>query len=91
MKVCYFNPSHAALPCQLTQVRYSDIKQRQVETVIPEVGGRVVVVLGGERGKVGRLLQKSTSKETAVVQFEGDWAGEVGTFRLDDISEYRGE
>jgi ribosomal protein S4E len=62
-----------------------------VETVIPDVGKRVVVVLGRDRGKVGKLLQKSTSKETAVVQFEGDWAGEVGTYGLDDISEYRGE
>jgi G patch domain/KOW motif-containing protein len=68
-----------------------NIRQRQVETVIPDVGRRVVVVLGRDRGKVGKLLQKSTSKETAVVQFEGDWAGEVGTYGLDDISEYRGE
>jgi G patch domain/KOW motif-containing protein len=68
-----------------------NIRQRQVETVIPDVGRRVVVVLGPDRGKVGKLIQKSTSKETAVVQFEGDWTGEVGTYGLDDISEYRGE
>lgn len=77
--------------CRVLICVRSDIRQRQVETVIPAVGERVVVVLGNERGKVGRLLQKSTSKEKAVVQFEGDWAGEVGTFSLDDISEYPGE
>lgn len=66
-----------------------NVRQRQVETVIPSVGGRVVVVLGPDRGKIGKILQKSTSKESAVVQFEGDRAGELGTFHLDDISELK--
>eukprot|EP00940_MAST-03C_sp_MAST-3C-sp2_P001839 g1839.t1 len=62
------------------------IKQRDLETVLPKAGGEVIVLAGSSKGLRGRLLERSTRRQTAVVQFHEDLS--VKTFSLDDVSQY---
>ena len=48
------------------------VQQRHVETTVPSAGGRVRVVAGRYRGQAGRVLEKSSSKQRAVVQLDDD-------------------
>eukprot|EP01111_Echinosteliopsis_oligospora_P005872 TRINITY_DN1960_c1_g1_i1.p1 TRINITY_DN1960_c1_g1~~TRINITY_DN1960_c1_g1_i1.p1 ORF type:complete len:494 (-),score=189.56 TRINITY_DN1960_c1_g1_i1:75-1556(-) len=64
-----------------------NIKQRNLETVLPQVGGTIMVVSGKKaKGRIGVLLSKH--KEEATIQLEGDKS--VGNFALDDIAQYVG-
>jgi len=64
------------------------LRQSGLETVIPKLGGRVMVVNGSSKGNLGTLLErkKQDDKESAVVQLASDLS--IGTYSLDDIAEY---
>jgi len=63
------------------------VSQDMLETVVPQVGEKVMTLVGEYSGKLGKLMAKS--KETCVVQMIGDLT--VNTFNLDDIAQYTGE
>ena len=66
-----------------------DVKQSQLETVVPSVEGTPVqVLLGKFSGKRGRLLQRNTTTGLAAVHFTSDLG--VHKLSLDDIAEYCG-
>eukprot|EP01083_Nonionella_stella_P070550 188810_1 len=62
--------------------------EKNVETVAPKVGRDVIMVCGEHKGRSGRLLEKSSSKNTAAVQFLPDL--DVVKCTLDDLCEYVG-
>jgi len=66
------------------------VKQRMLETVIPQAGGKVMVVEGESKGKIGTLLERKKSGETenAIVQLVGDLS--IVSFPLDDVAQYVG-
>jgi G patch domain/KOW motif-containing protein len=64
------------------------LTQRMVETALPKPGGSVLVVRGEYRGRRGRLLERDSRKERAVVQLNGDFS--VCTLEFDDVSEWAG-
>lgn len=63
-----------------------DIDQSDLETVIPPVGGRVMVVRGDDIGVRGILREKNNDREVVYVQIEGEL--DVLKFNMDDVSEY---
>jgi G patch domain/KOW motif-containing protein len=66
-----------------------DVRQSQLETVVPGTEGTPIqVLLGKYRGQRGRLLQRNTSTGLAAVQLTSDMS--VHKLSLDDISEYCG-
>jgi len=67
-----------------------DVHEADVETVIPKIGGRVLILTSAKqhRGEVGKLLEKNVSKAKAFVQLEGDL--EILEVSFDDIAEYLG-
>jgi len=67
-----------------------DVHEGDVETVIPKVGGRVLILTSAKehRGEIGKLLEKNVSKAKAFVQLEGDT--EILEVSFDDIAEYLG-
>jgi len=64
------------------------VTQAMVETALPKPGGSVLVVKGKHRGRRGRLLERDSRKDRAVVQLNGDFS--VCTLRFDDLSEWAG-
>jgi len=66
------------------------VKQRMLETVIPKIGGKVMVVSGPNKGMVGSLLErkKDNNKEDAIVQLLGDLS--ISAYSLDDVTQYNG-
>jgi len=66
------------------------VQQTGLETVIPKVGGKVMVVNGSSKGLLGTLLEhkKDKNKDAAVIQLGSDFS--IATFQLDDIAEYVG-
>ncbi|RKP20724.1 hypothetical protein ROZALSC1DRAFT_27819 [Rozella allomycis CSF55] len=65
-----------------------DVKQRHLETIIPEIGGLVYIVRGKLKGNVGRLLAKNKKLSNAAVKIHG--MESIMDFDYDDISEYHG-
>lgn len=84
--------SHASDgPCRCSVVLDSgrvigDVAQRQLETSLPKPGGRVVVVLGQNRGERGKLIERSS--DTGTVQLNTDFS--LQKLPLDCIAEYCG-
>ena len=67
-----------------------DVRQSQIETVVPSTEGTPVqVLLGKYAGRRGRLLQRNASTGLAAVQFTSDLS--VHKLSLDDIAEYCGD
>ena len=64
------------------------ISQSQLESVLPDPGGTVLVVRGEGRGEKATLLEKSNSKGTALVQLQHDLS--VRECSLDDVSTFAG-
>lgn len=67
-----------------------DVSQSMLETVIPKTeGGCVMVVAGEEKGQVGKILKRDSSKCVALIEL----LQERNTVKLsyDDISEYMGD
>ncbi len=46
-----------------------DVREGDVETVIPKVGGKVLCVKGKHKGETGTLLERKRDRAIAVVQF----------------------
>jgi G patch domain/KOW motif-containing protein len=66
-----------------------DVRQSQLETVVPGTEGTPVQVLVGKyKGQRARLLQRNTSTGLAAIQLMSDMS--VHKLSLDDISEYCG-
>jgi len=67
------------------------VKQRMLETVIPQKGAKVMVVEGENKGKLGTLLErrKSGDNEKAIVQLMGDLS--IESYSLDDVAQYVGD
>lgn len=63
-----------------------DIDQSDLETVIPAVGGRIMVVRGPDTGVRGVMREKDFSKEVVYIQIEDEL--DVLRFNMDDVSEY---
>lgn len=63
-----------------------DIDQSDLETVIPSVGGRIMVVRGPDIGVRGILKEKDFGKEVVYIQIENEL--NVLKFNMDDVSEY---
>jgi G patch domain/KOW motif-containing protein len=63
-----------------------DIDQSHLETVIPPIGGRVMVVRGPDIGVRGSLREKDLNREVVYVQIEDEL--DVAKFNMDDVSEY---
>lgn len=62
-----------------------DASQRDLETVIPAIGGRAIVVLGRDTGITGILHKKFIDKHEVVLQI--DDTIDFVTFQLEDIAE----
>lgn len=65
-----------------------DVKERYVETALPKAGGRVMVLSGEHKGERGKLLERNSKKNKAVVQLEEDL--NIVNLTYDDVSEYLG-
>lgn len=63
-----------------------ELDQKVLETVIPAVGEKVVVVKGPNKGRTAKVMQKAKGK--AVIQFTADLSSEEISF--DDICHYIG-
>ncbi|KAH7426006.1 hypothetical protein KP509_11G081100 [Ceratopteris richardii] len=64
------------------------VKQEYLETALPKNGGRVLVVGGKYRGRLGRLQERDSERAIGHVQMEEDY--EILSFDLDDLAEYVG-
>jgi DNA/RNA-binding protein KIN17 len=63
------------------------VDQAELETVIPQVGGGVLVLSGPHRGSKATLLTIDTDKYTAEVRLRGgDWDGKTLRCEYEDIS-----
>jgi len=65
----------------------SKVRQKDLQTVLPKPGGRLLVVLGAHAGKRGTLLKKQ-SDEKAVVHLDDDFDDDRSiTLSFDDVAE----
>jgi len=62
------------------------LRKHQLQTCVPSVNERVLVVLGEHRGEAGRVLEKNSEKDKVVVQIEHDMEARV--FNFDDVCEF---
>ncbi|KAH6588275.1 hypothetical protein BASA50_010826 [Batrachochytrium salamandrivorans] len=65
------------------------VRQKHLETYVPSVGKRVMIVAHKDssiRGMIGVILEKQSDKELAVVQLESDFS--IETVSYDEITEY---
>jgi hypothetical protein len=60
-----------------------------LETVVPKVGERVMVVLGKDKRRTGVIMDKPKGTERASVQTSGDL--QINSYDLDSICQYTGE
>ena len=63
-----------------------DIDQADLETVIPGIGGRVMVVRGPDIGIKGVIREKDSNKQAVYVQIDDEL--DVLKFSMDDVAEY---
>jgi ribosomal protein L24 len=47
-----------------------ELREKHLQTVIPKVGERVLILSGSHRGEKGRVMQREKNKERVVVQTE---------------------
>eukprot|EP00249_Psilotum_nudum_P024715 c29273_g1_i1 orf=272-613(-) len=66
-----------------------EVRQDQLETALPKRGGRVVVLGGKHRGLIGKLLERDSEKEVALLHMEDDF--DVLTLNIDDVAEFIGD
>jgi len=60
------------------------VKENMIETALPKIGGRVLVVNGSQKGEEGLLLDRDDVQAT--VQFNHDLS--VHTLPVGDVTEY---
>eukprot|EP00898_Chlorokybus_atmophyticus_P008753 jgi/Chlat1/887/Chrsp107S01325 len=66
-----------------------DVSQDMLETALPKPGGRVMAVGGSHRGRRGKLMQRDSANNRAVVQFADDFSMEH--VAMDFVAEFVGE
>ena len=67
-----------------------ELRQRDLETLIPKnLGAVVMVVRGKHRFRRGKLLERDSRRSEALVQLMGEPT--AVTFSYDDVCEYVGE
>ena len=64
------------------------VPERYLETVLPKMGGNVIILEGKEILKKGRLLERSSKDGRCIIQLEEDL--EVVNVSLDSVSEWCG-
>jgi len=62
-----------------------DVRQDDLETIVPGEGGRVVVVVGPMKGELGKVIEKEADRDKVHVQIDSDL--EIQTYSLDDVAE----
>lgn len=89
---CFFKHAFISASVMLTlflSFLLQDLRQSQLETVVPGTEGTPVLVLRGRHlRRRGRLLQRNTRTGLAAVQLGGD--PDIHKFDLDDIAEFVG-
>ena len=66
------------------------VAQSSLETVVPrDEGALLIVVRGGHRGEVCRLVHRNTSEGYANVKLESDFS--FKSFNLDDVAAWTGD
>ncbi|KAF3785046.1 MOS2 protein, partial [Nymphaea thermarum] len=65
------------------------VHQEMLETALPKRGGPVIVLYGKHKGVFGKLVQRDSEEETAMVQDAE--TSEMITVSLDQIAEYIGD
>ena len=75
-------PDPSSCVLQVGGTLLEGVSYKLLETVIPPVGGTVMVVSGTDRGRTGKLVKRQG--ESALVQMDGD----INTYRLDDVCQY---
>ena len=63
-----------------------NIRQRDIETVLPKPGGEVIVLGGTRRGERAKLLEINKRREVATVQIHQDMS--IVKVHLDDAAQY---
>jgi len=63
-----------------------DIRQDDLETIVPGEGGKIIVVLGESKGQLGKVIEKEANRNKVHVQMDADL--DIQTFSLDDVAEY---
>ena len=73
---------------QMTDGEVVEVKESWIETALPKVGGKVVILQGPHRYKKGKLLERHSSSGKGFVQLYEDM--NVLKLSLDDIAEWCG-
>lgn len=77
-----------ALPLEGAQVLYENLREKDIETVIPREDGAQVALLKGEhKGEVGKILSRDKKKEELTVQVG---LTDIVTVHLDDCCAVHG-
>ena len=77
-----------ALPLEGAQVLYENLREKDIETVIPREDGAQVALLKGEhKGEVGKILSRDKKKEELTVQVG---LTDIVTVHLDDCCAVQG-
>jgi len=63
------------------------VKQEDLETVVPPVGGHVVILRGERRREKGVILERDSHRNKVVVQLEEEL--DVIMMKMDDVAQYR--
>jgi len=66
-----------------------NVAASELETALPKRDGRVAVLRGTHRGERGKLLERNSQREEAVVQLAQTF--EIVRLPLDDVAEFVGE
>ena len=64
------------------------VPERYLETALPKVGGKAMILTGPNKFEKGKLLERNTEKGSGFIQLFEDM--NVVTLSLDDIAEYCG-
>jgi hypothetical protein len=68
-------------------VLLTGVPQAVLETALPKVGGRVLVVKGPHKGGAGELLQRDARSQVGAVRLDDDEA-RVRSIAFDDLAEW---
>ena len=63
-----------------------EVKERHLENALPKVGSPAMVLLGEHRGETGTLLSRSSARQQASVQIDGDLT--IVNLSLDAVAEW---
>jgi len=64
-----------------------DVTESRIETVVPTVGHKVMILTGEHRHEIGTVIERDTQKQQCVVQVIDDM--DVATYNYDDVCQYQ--